>query len=392
MKPSYPRGLIPYLAGLLTALVSLLILYFVGLRGSQAPGMRWEVEAPIHWAARAKTAEPELPTDRRVDISGDVLNQLLALDAGIDNAEFPGGRRSPRWRKHDNPFVRPDRELGWALRPNARVAGFMLRTKDPFNFNPPIIYLDLEAKFSSVVREFLDRSTRLRFAHSVDPEGFRRTIPEVQSERKILMVGDSVTFGSAVNDEDTIASQLQRMIGASHKVVNAGVGGYSGLQAFQAARIQAGKGGWEALVYVASQNDFMERGGGISLEKARGILEKFATLKERFSGRIIFVLHMYMEYSLRDVLLDASGLSLEAHRSADAARRELPALAQRLGFAYVDWEREIVEPHLAQTGTIYSRFALYGDHAHPSPLGNRLLAERILVSLRARGSVSPKAG
>ena len=49
-------------------------------------------------------------------------------------------------------------------------------------------------------------------------------------------------FGIGVNDEDTIASNLQKLMGNSHRVVNAGVGGYGGEQAYNVARMLPEKG------------------------------------------------------------------------------------------------------------------------------------------------------
>jgi hypothetical protein len=59
--------------------------------------------------------------------------------------------------------------------------------------------------------------------------------PLVRAKRKILVVGDSVAFGVGVKDGETFSSHLQELMGNARKVVNAGVGGYDGFQAFQIA-------------------------------------------------------------------------------------------------------------------------------------------------------------
>lgn len=57
--------------------------------------------------------------------------------------------------------------------------------------------------------------------------GFRSVHPDkLSKKKKILMIGDSFTFGSYVDDQDTLPSQLQKHLGYSkYAVINAGVGG-----------------------------------------------------------------------------------------------------------------------------------------------------------------------
>ncbi len=48
------------------------------------------------------------------------------------------------------------------------------------------------------------------------------------------------------------------MVGDSHRVVNAGVGGYGGVQVFALARVLSDRKGFDILVYVGHHNDFYE--------------------------------------------------------------------------------------------------------------------------------------
>lgn len=87
---------------------------------------------------------------------------------------------------------------------------------------------------------------------------YRPAIPKVEAEKKILMVGDSVLFDVGVDDEDTIASNPQRLVGDSHRVVIAGVGGYGGVQIFALARVPSDRKDFEILVYLGHHHDFYE--------------------------------------------------------------------------------------------------------------------------------------
>jgi len=65
---------------------------------------------------------------------------------------------------------------------------------------------------------------------TTNSQGFRNTIPSINSEKKVLILGDSYTFGVYIADENTYASKLSKLINKKYKykVINAGyASGYS---------------------------------------------------------------------------------------------------------------------------------------------------------------------
>jgi lysophospholipase L1-like esterase len=232
---------------------------------------------------------------------------------------------------------------------------------------------------SDALRAYLEQNTLVRFTYNIDGDGLRRTVPDVPAERKILMVGDSALFGVGVDDDDTIASQVQRLVGASHRVVNGGVGGYDGGQAFGVARSLSDRDTYEILVYVAHNNDFYEPRHISNVGRARRVFEHFATLADRFPGGIHVALITYLEYTAEQ-LLGSSGWREERVRSLDRLREELPRLAAEEGFSFVDWS-DLVAEIAAREKTSFAPWSLYVDHAHLSPRGNRILAEHIHAAL-----------
>ena len=292
------------------------------------------------------------------------------MNAVIGNAGNPTGAK-----KHDTIVSRPDDELGWVLRPNVSVEGFQLRARDPVNLDPPVLYLKSGSQMSAALRKYLDENARAFYTYNFDGDGHRRTLPEVGADKKILMVGDSGLFGVGVDDEDTIASNLQRLVGDSHRVVNAGVGGYGGEQAFAAARMLSNREDFDILVYVGHHNDFYEPSHIANPEKARRIIANFESLKDRFPGGIVVALLTYLEYTGADVLR-AHGWQRDRIEAADRLRAEFPAISSEAGFPFVDWT-DITKEIREQEGTIFSPWTLYVDHAHLSARGNRLFAEHI---------------
>jgi hypothetical protein len=312
-------------------------------------------------------------TSAVLDMPDELIDELAAMNGVIDNAGNPTGAK-----KHDTIVSRPDAELGWVLRPNISIDGYQLRAQDSVNLDPPVLYLKSGSRMSDALSKYLAENMRVAYTYNFDGDGHRRTLPEVDAEKKILMVGDSGLFGVGVNDEDTIASNLQRLVGVSHRVVNAGVGGYNGDQAFAAARMLSDGEEFDILVYVGHQNDFYQPSHISNPEKARKVLVNFESLKDRFPGGIVVALLSYLEYTGADVLR-AHGWQRRRIEAADRLRVEFPKISAAAGFPFVDWT-DIVAEIREQEGTIFSPWALYVDHAHLSARGNRLFAERIYAA------------
>jgi lysophospholipase L1-like esterase len=312
------------------------------------------------------------------------LQELIGLGAIVDNAENPTGAPD-----HDNMLVRPDAERGYVLRPGSGVDAYMLASGQALDLDPPVLYMPPGAAMSPSLREYAERHTRLRYSFGVDARGFRRTLPEVESPRKVLMVGDSVLFGVGVDDEATMASALQARVGSDVQIVNAGVGEYGTDEIHATADVLSSRERYEALVYVACQNDFDEESPEAYLASASRMLRELARLAPRFGGRVAVLLATAMEHTLFDILQE-DGWPPELDAATTHLRAGLPAVAAGLGFAYVDWA-ELVAPTSQQEGTLFHRFALYVDHVHFSPLGNRLAARelhRVLAGWGLGGSAA----
>ena len=364
--------LYPYIMGCLTVgfiffLLSLFIGYKIGSRNVS------NIVRNVFTSAKYKKV---------LDIPKDVLKELTRVNAVIENAGNP-----TKQAEHDTLAVIPDNELKYVLRPDTKMSVSMLRSTKAYNFDPPILIIsdDDQHLISERLRSYLKEESRLHYSYSIDGNGFRRTLPDVNSNEKILITGDSVPFGVGVSDEYTVASQLQKMVGRRFRIVNAGVGGYDGQQAFSIAQRLSNSGKFLGLIYVACQNDFM--GGEDWSQEAEDVLKKIKSISERFSDNIIIVLHTYMEYNLRDIFLE-DGWKEGRIRKTHVLRSTLPEMCKKYGYQYYDWT-DMVSDFMAKEKSIFSRFALYADHCHLSPLGNRLMAAKVfnIVERKWQGSI-----
>jgi lysophospholipase L1-like esterase len=285
---------------------------------------------------------------------------------------------------HESFMVEPDATRGFKLRPNMGADLTVLRAEGDPNFDPPIIAVPAGARLTDAARRFLDQQGRVQFHYRTNADGRRVTQPDVEAADQILIVGDSVAFGVGVNDDATSASQLQRLLGTTAKVINAAVPGYSGFDAAATAEQLSASRRYRALIYVACDNDFIEGdheagdGGREWRRRTAAIVARLQAIAGRFDG-VVIVLVTPLEYEVRDVLLTA-GMSETERALLGELRVEAGRLARTANFAYDEWSRMAGEA-IKEQGTVFAPFALYADHVHLSPAGNRLLAERLAVLL-----------
>ena len=300
----------------------------------------------------------------------DILLELTEHNAVIDNAGNPTKRP-----EHNTIAVIPHKDLSYVLKPNVRLSVSTLKSTKAYNFDPPLLYLQQNQQFqmSDKLINYIKETSRLHYVYSTDKNGHRTTLPIVEADEKILVIGDSVLFGVGVDDEFTVASHLQKIVGNRYEIINAGVGGYDGQQAFLMAEMMSKKRAFSGLIYVACQNDFRKEEEWI--EEADRVLTRIKTISHRFDDNVIIVLHTYMEYSLHDIFLE-KGWSKKRMAKTDALRRAMPKICERLGFKYCDWT-DIVNEFMISENSILSRFALYADHCHLSARGNKLLAQKV---------------
>lgn len=309
-----------------------------------------------------------------------ISDELDSLGAVIGNV--PGRPSHP---PHDTILAEPDERLEFKLKPNADISAFVLKSTAAFNFDPPVFYIKRGAKLSGGLADYIKKASRLEYSCSTDSNGFRKTLPPVSSEEKILIIGDSVAFGVGVDDRHTIASRLQEIVGGRFEVINAGIGDYDSRRVLRLAKELGVSGRYSSLIYVACQNDFMWSSGRSKsdwVREARDVLSGLREISGSFNNNIVVFLHTYMEYCLRDIFCE-KGWRREWIEKTDLLREELPEICYGMGFKYGDWT-DVAGDFEKENKGIFSGFALYADHCHLSPLGNKLAADKISGLIKER--------
>ncbi|MFT4797944.1 MAG: lysophospholipase L1-like esterase [Sulfitobacter sp.] len=150
---------------------------------------------------------------------------------------------------------------------------------------------------------------------------------------KVLMVGDSFTFGLGVNDEETFSYLLQQKT-SQHQVINAGVPGYSpeqiALRAIHLARLYQP----EVIGFVLYLgNDLIDIGHEFAVQAPGG--KPYMVIDETTHGRIVNMPVVrsrkpteLANISLGDRILKQSSASVKGPRILDLIWTEWGALAE----------------------------------------------------------------
>ncbi len=98
--------------------------------------------------------------------------------------------------------------------------------------------------------------------HSVNSQGYRgpsRPFEKPPGTLRVLLVGDSYTFGVGMPEQDTIAAQLEAVLGASSprpvEVLNFGVPGVNLEETFEQYERFAGRWEHDVVLYLLFRND-----------------------------------------------------------------------------------------------------------------------------------------
>ena len=98
----------------------------------------------------------------------------------------------------------PDPKLGWVLRKNVQIKNFLLNPDKYPNISPVVLAYSNDNKISGNLKNVIEKESLVPpYIYTTTSKGERLTLPNVESNNKIIMVGDSLVFGVGVNDFDT---------------------------------------------------------------------------------------------------------------------------------------------------------------------------------------------
>jgi hypothetical protein len=262
-----------------------------------------------------------------------------------------------------------DPDAGRRYKPNLTVRSAHMRSRI-FKALDPISYSYIVRNDSALnpeTQRFLDRYGLREVTWTTDLNGFRTTLPRIEAEDVVTMIGSSPCVGLFLEDDETLASVLQRRQ-RDVRFVNACVGMTQVTDHVIMARrlIEMRLGRLHGIIYTLNDKNFT------SAETALGVLDEVADLLDRAgAGYRVLVYHHYIYETMPDVARKNPNPG-----KAFAEKEQIVELAESRGFSVVD-TYDMVADYRKAKGSLLAGMALYVDHCHFSREGVRILAERV---------------
>ena len=142
-------------------------------------------------------------------------------------------------------------------RPNMNKTMTYLRTPLFEMFNPVVMFYDSDRELSNRLQRFVKQYAVRLTTFTTDEFGQRNTVPAVDRQEIVFIAGDSVAAGAMINDDETLASVLQRR-DPYRRYINLGTGGAEAAEIRCNVELAAARysNRVQELIYVYCENDF----------------------------------------------------------------------------------------------------------------------------------------
>lgn len=335
--------------------------------------LSYETLAALGVVGGSETNVPEgayAPYITDADAFSDLMEPLAAAGIGIGNSPF-------KELRNDAAAINSEHEDG-CLGPKSDLRKTMFALRSPIfdPLNPMTVFYDADKKLDDRLTAFFERYGTPPLTTTTNAQGERLTLPLVERQRKVLVAGDSVAFGTMVNDADTIASQLQAR-DLQRQYVNLGVGGAGAREILcrleAAARRYSGQ--VDELIYVYCENDFNPKLPYGKPEDVVAALTQFAAREKIAKVTVVFAPYIY---TIAPEVTRFNGYAGGDFPHRERQREELMKAVAAAGFRWVDIGL-LARQEQARLGTQFGFFAMFVDQVHLSPGGTGRLVDQLMV-------------
>lgn len=264
----------------------------------------------------------------------------------------------------------------YRVKPNLAFEGAFLRTRlyDSNNLFYYYVTLDRKKKADPEALQFLAQYGFHPVVCHTDESSNRVTVPASHSNDIILVVGDSVAFGIDINDDETLASQLQKA-DPTVRYINASCPGAKAPHNLaRMKRLFAQHGNKiKGVIYVNCENDF-----DYGPRESQEIVGNLADLLDAHHVPYrVFVYTSFITRTIPEIFRTGSFTQNIDIARFISIKKTMQEESLKRGFqCFVDFG-QIVHDYQNKLGTLYGGAALYNDECHLSPEGIRLIAAQI---------------
>jgi hypothetical protein len=375
MAAARPRAWFPVVIVLVATVVPWLVAegIHIVVKGSQAEtSLAWSLLSSLTRTDPPATSDPRDPASQMIVRASDIerlIPMMKENGVGLGNSPFSE-------LKTEEASVNSEKGPCLEQKPNIRKKVSYLRTNLFNPFDQMSFFVDADRKLPDELQAFVDRYAFRVVAHTTNQFGERTTLPAVDAPRVVLVAGDSVANGLAIDDSETLSSQLQAA-DSSRRYVNLGIARARASDITCALDRAAGhyKGRIDEVIYVLCENDF-EQGGKYS--SPGELVEWLEEFRKREGVRSTTVIVQPLVYNTVPEVTRLRGHSHFGWPTFLEQRRQVVDLARARGFRALDFT-ELTAIERLRGKTQFAPLALYVDHAHWSPVGVSRVVEALLA-------------
>jgi hypothetical protein len=260
-------------------------------------------------------------------------------------------------------------------KPSQYKIAFFLRSPLFNPLDPITVFYDADQKLDDRLAAFFARYGNAPIFMSTNAEGERTTLPVVERPRKVVIAGDSVAFGAMIDDEDTLASQLQ-VRDPQRQYVNLGTSGAraADIVCRLEAELRRYAGQVDELIYVYCENDFRPKDPYGKPEEVIAWLEQFAAREKIAKVTVVFAPSIYM---VSPEITRFDGYRGGSYPYRHRERETLMKAVEAAGFRWVDIGT-MAREELVRRDSPFAFFALFIDHNHLSREGTARLVDELM--------------
>lgn len=348
--------------------------YAVARRGQPGTSVMWTAYALVKQSVRAARAVSADAADDRY------ISRVQDFDAAFAVLRVTGfgiGNVPANYKVDDQPAININeiRDGCLAQRPGLRKEMVFLRTNLFNPFDPVLLFHDADRDLPAAATDLISRFQSRSVVFTTNADGERTTLPHSESPDIVLVAGDSVANGVAVEDDETLASRLQRNDPA-RRYVNIGVGSANSVAIFcnLSRALDRYRGRVKEIVYVFCENDFYADDVYRTPADIIGRLVRFRD--DHAVATVRFVYAPYI-YNVVPEIIRLKGHSYFEFPPYRHEKEELLALAEQAGFRPIDFTL-LARAESERTHSPFAPLALFVDHVHHSPYEIGLLADALL--------------
>jgi hypothetical protein len=381
MAATRSRAWFPLVIVLAATLVSWLLAEGIHIlvKGPQAEtSLAYSFLANLRSKAPAAEADPNDPASQMIVRVRDIEKLLPAMKAsgmGLGNSPFSE-------LKTEEASVNSEKGPCLEQKPNLRKKVGYLRTNLFNPFDQMSFFVDADRKLPVELQAFLDRYAFRIVNHTTNEYGERTTLPASNATRIVLVAGDSVANGLAINDSETLSSQLQAR-DPSRRYINLGIARAAAADITCALDRAASRyhGSIDEVIYVLCENDFDQGGKNSDPVELTNWLADFQHREN--VARMVLIVQPLIYNTVPEVT------RIRGHSHYDwptflEQRTRVMQLSREKGFGVIDFV-EITAAERVRGRSQFAPLALYVDHAHWSPTG----VSRVVDALANIGAVPP---